>query len=193
MPKTQKITTFLWFDNQAEEAAKYYVSIFKDSRIVGTTRYDDESSRAAGRPKGSVMTVEFELDGQRFTALNGGPLFKFTEAIAGRALREPEGGRPLLGEAHGRWRGSAVRLAQGSLWPFVAGRTRRHAGDAAVEGSREIQARRGGDADDEEARHRRLDEGVRGTLGRGRVEPGGDAVSVRGGSRRARCAATSPG
>src|SRR5215470_1160095 len=82
MPKTQKITTFLWFDNQAEEAAKYYVSIFKDSRIVGTTRYDDESSRAAGRPKGSVMTVEFELDGQRFTALNGGPLFKFTEAIS---------------------------------------------------------------------------------------------------------------
>jgi len=82
MPKTQKITTFLWFDSQAEEAAKFYVSIFKDSRIVGTTRYDEESSRAAGRPKGSVMTVEFELDGQRFTALNGGPLFKFTEAIS---------------------------------------------------------------------------------------------------------------
>jgi predicted 3-demethylubiquinone-9 3-methyltransferase (glyoxalase superfamily) len=82
MSRTQKITTFLWFDGQAEEAAQYYVSIFKDSRIVGTTRYDDESSRAAGRPKGSVMTVEFELDGQRFTALNGGPLFKFTEAIS---------------------------------------------------------------------------------------------------------------
>jgi len=82
MPKTQRITTFLWFDNQAEEAAKYYVSIFTDSRIVGITRYDDEGSKAAGRPKGSVMTVEFELDGQRFTALNGGPLFKFTEAIS---------------------------------------------------------------------------------------------------------------
>ena len=82
MPKMQKITTFLWFDSQAEEAAKFYVSIFGDSRIVGTTRYDEESSRAAGRPKGSVMTVEFELDGQRFTALNGGPLFKFTEAIS---------------------------------------------------------------------------------------------------------------
>jgi predicted 3-demethylubiquinone-9 3-methyltransferase (glyoxalase superfamily) len=82
MPKTQRITTCLWFDSQAEEAAKFYVSIFKNSRIVATTRYDDESSKAAGRPKGSVMTVEFELDGQPFTALNGGPLFKFTEAIS---------------------------------------------------------------------------------------------------------------
>ncbi|PYN34928.1 MAG: hypothetical protein DME01_13730 [Candidatus Rokuibacteriota bacterium] len=82
MPKTQKITTFLWFDSQAEEAAKFYVSIFKDSRIVGITRYDDEAAKAAGRPKGSVMTVAFELSGQEFTALNGGPLFKFTEAIS---------------------------------------------------------------------------------------------------------------
>ena len=83
MPKTaQKITTFLWFDSQAEEAASFYVSIFKNSRIVGVTRYDDESSKAAGRPQGSVMTVVFELDGQVFTALNGGPLFKFTEAIS---------------------------------------------------------------------------------------------------------------
>jgi predicted 3-demethylubiquinone-9 3-methyltransferase (glyoxalase superfamily) len=83
MPNTaQKITTFLWFDSQAEEAASFYVSIFKNSRIVGVTRYDDESAQAAGRPKGSVMTVAFELDGQAFTALNGGPLFKFTEAIS---------------------------------------------------------------------------------------------------------------
>jgi len=82
MPKMQKITTFLWFDGQAEEAAQYYVSIFKNSRIVGTTHYDEEASTAAGRPKGSVMTVEFDLDGQRFTALNGGPVFKLTEAIS---------------------------------------------------------------------------------------------------------------
>jgi predicted 3-demethylubiquinone-9 3-methyltransferase (glyoxalase superfamily) len=83
MPNTaQKITTFLWFDSQAEEAASFYVSIFKNSRVVGVTRYDDESAKAAGRPKGSVMTVAFELDGQAFTALNGGPLFKFTEAIS---------------------------------------------------------------------------------------------------------------
>ncbi len=82
MSRAQKITTFLWFDTQAEEAANFYVSIFKDSRIVGITRYDEEGSKAAGRPKGSVMTVAFELDGQQFTALNGGPLFTFTEAIS---------------------------------------------------------------------------------------------------------------
>jgi predicted 3-demethylubiquinone-9 3-methyltransferase (glyoxalase superfamily) len=78
----QRITPFLWFDHQAEEAANFYVAIFKNSRIHGVARYDDESSRASGRPKGSVMTVSFELDGQEFTALNGGPLFKFTEAIS---------------------------------------------------------------------------------------------------------------
>jgi len=83
VPKTtQKITPFLWFDSQAEEAANFYVSIFKQSRIGGITRYDDEASKAAGRPKGSVMTVEFELDGRKFIALNGGPHFKFTEAIS---------------------------------------------------------------------------------------------------------------
>jgi predicted 3-demethylubiquinone-9 3-methyltransferase (glyoxalase superfamily) len=79
---TQRITPFLWFDGQAEEAAGFYVSIFPDSRIKGVHRYTEEVSRAAGRPKGSVMTVAFELDGQDFTALNGGPVFKFTEAIS---------------------------------------------------------------------------------------------------------------
>jgi predicted 3-demethylubiquinone-9 3-methyltransferase (glyoxalase superfamily) len=80
--KTQKISPFLWFDSQAEEAAKFYVSIFKNSKIHGTTRYDEEGAKVAGRPQGSVMTVAFELEGQAFTALNGGPLFKFTEAIS---------------------------------------------------------------------------------------------------------------
>ena len=74
----QKITPFLWFDTQAEEAAKFYVSIFKNSRIVTTTRYGE----AGPGPKGSVMTVVFELEGQEFIALNGGPQFKFTEAIS---------------------------------------------------------------------------------------------------------------
>jgi predicted 3-demethylubiquinone-9 3-methyltransferase (glyoxalase superfamily) len=83
MRKTlQRITPFLWFDHEAEEAANFYVSIFEDSRITGMARYDDEAAKAAGRPKGSVMTVAFELDGQEFTALNGGPVFKFTEAIS---------------------------------------------------------------------------------------------------------------
>jgi predicted 3-demethylubiquinone-9 3-methyltransferase (glyoxalase superfamily) len=78
----QRITPFLWFDEQAEEAVKHYVSIFPNSRIGDITRYTEESSAAAGRPKGSVMTVAFELDGQVFTALNGGPHFTFTEAIS---------------------------------------------------------------------------------------------------------------
>ena len=74
----QRITPFLWFDNQAEEAAKFYVSIFPKSKILKTARYGD----AGPGPKGSVMTVEFELAGQRMIALNGGPHFKFTEAIS---------------------------------------------------------------------------------------------------------------
>jgi predicted 3-demethylubiquinone-9 3-methyltransferase (glyoxalase superfamily) len=77
-PQPQKITTFLWFDNNAEEAANFYVSVFKNSRIVATSHYSDFDP---GR-KGTVMTIEFELDGQRFTALNSGPTFKFTEAIS---------------------------------------------------------------------------------------------------------------
>ena len=78
----KEITPFLWFEDQAEEAVKFYTSIFKNSRLRSMTRYDEEGAKAAGRPKGSVMTVAFELDGQEFTALNGGPVFKFTEAIS---------------------------------------------------------------------------------------------------------------
>ena len=83
MRKTvQKITPFLWFDHQAEDAVNCYVSIFKNSEIRSIARYEEEAAKASGRPKGSVMTVAFELDGQEFVALNGGPLFKFTEAIS---------------------------------------------------------------------------------------------------------------
>src|SRR4026207_460594 len=78
----QKITPFLWFNDNAEEAVKFYTSIFKKSRIGKIARYDKAGEKAAGRPAGSVMTVEFELDGQDFIALNGGPHFKFTEAIS---------------------------------------------------------------------------------------------------------------
>ena len=74
----QKITPFLWFDNQAEEAVKFYTSIFKNSKIGNIARYGE----AGPGPKGSVMTVEFQLEGQEFVALNGGPHFKFTEAIS---------------------------------------------------------------------------------------------------------------
>lgn len=74
----QKIVTFLWFDNQAEEAMNHYTSIFNNSRVLNVARYGD----AGPGPKGSVMTCSFELEGQTFMALNGGPLFKFTEAIS---------------------------------------------------------------------------------------------------------------
>ena len=78
MSGKQKITTFLWFDNNAEEAANHYISIFKNSKILNVARYGD----AGPGPKGSVMIVEFQLEGQKFIALNGGPQFKFTEAIS---------------------------------------------------------------------------------------------------------------
>jgi len=74
----QKITTFLWFDNQAEEAAQLYTSLFKKSKIVSITRYGE----GAPLPKGTAMSVIFELEGQEYMALNGGPYFKFTEAIS---------------------------------------------------------------------------------------------------------------
>lgn len=73
-----KITPFLWFDNQAEEAAKFYLSVFGNGRILKTVRFGD----AGPGPKGAVMTVAFEVNGQQFTALNGGPHFRFTEAVS---------------------------------------------------------------------------------------------------------------
>ncbi len=74
----QKITPFLWFDNQAEEATNFYVSIFKNSKVISVDRYGE----AGPGPKGAVMTTSFELEGQGFMALNGGPEYKFTEAIS---------------------------------------------------------------------------------------------------------------
>ncbi len=82
MLKTQKITPCLWFDRQADEAAAFYVGIFENSRITDTTYYGEAGQEVHGMPPGTVLTVAFELEGQPFTALNGGPMFKFTEAIS---------------------------------------------------------------------------------------------------------------
>jgi predicted 3-demethylubiquinone-9 3-methyltransferase (glyoxalase superfamily) len=82
MAKLQTISPCLWFDDQAEQAAKYYTGIFPNSRIVAVSRYGEAGTDIHGRPPGSVMTVAFELDGQPFTALNGGPVFTFNEAIS---------------------------------------------------------------------------------------------------------------
>ena len=78
----QKFVVSLWYDTQAEEAAKLYVSLFKNSRIISVSRYGEAAAKASGMPVGSVLTVDFELDGQAFNALNGGPQFKFTEAMS---------------------------------------------------------------------------------------------------------------
>jgi predicted 3-demethylubiquinone-9 3-methyltransferase (glyoxalase superfamily) len=82
MRVTQRIVPCLWFDGQAEEAAKFYVSIFKNAKINDISRYTKAGHEIHRRPAGSVMTVEFELDGQAITALNGGPEFKFNEAVS---------------------------------------------------------------------------------------------------------------
>ena len=78
----QKITSNLWFNNQAEEAINFYISVFKNSGILKTSRYGKEGYEIHKMPEGTVMTMEFELSGQKFVALNGGPIFKFTEAIS---------------------------------------------------------------------------------------------------------------
>jgi predicted 3-demethylubiquinone-9 3-methyltransferase (glyoxalase superfamily) len=80
--RRQRITPNLWFDDKADEAAAFYVSIFENSRVTAVVRYGAEGARASGRPAGSVMTVAFELDGQMFLALNGGPVFAFSPAIS---------------------------------------------------------------------------------------------------------------
>ena len=78
----KNIVPCLWFDDQAEEAANFYVSLFPNSRVGTIARYGESSSQASGRPAGSVMTVEFVINGQEFLGLNGGPIFKFSEAVS---------------------------------------------------------------------------------------------------------------
>jgi predicted 3-demethylubiquinone-9 3-methyltransferase (glyoxalase superfamily) len=78
----QKVTPHLWFEDNVEEAAKFYTSIFKNSKIIDITHYGESAAEVSGRPKGTVMTVRFELEGQQFMALNGGPIFKFSPAIS---------------------------------------------------------------------------------------------------------------
>ena len=82
MPRIHRLTPCLWFDSQAEEAARYYTGIFKNSKIGRIARSGEAGREVHGRPAGSVMTIEFELEGQPFTALNGGPVFSFNEAIS---------------------------------------------------------------------------------------------------------------
>ena len=90
MPSTHRIVPCLWFADEAEEAARFYTGIFKNSRITNVTRYGTAGVEVHGRPAGSVMTVAFELDGQPFTALNGGPVFTFNEAVSLQVMCETQ-------------------------------------------------------------------------------------------------------
>ena len=128
----QRITPFLWYDKEAEEAAKFYCSVFNNSKVLKTARYGD----AGPGPKGSVMTVQFQLDGQQFIALNGGPQFPFTEAISlSVACKDQK-------EVDHFWE----KLSAG--------------GDAERQGSEEGQARHGSDAADEEDRPQEIAGGL---------------------------------
>src|SRR5436189_5475174 len=86
----QKITPFLWFDDQAEEAVNFYTALFKKSKIGRIFRYNEEAAEKTGCSVGSVLTIEFEIEGEKFVALNGGPLFKFTESISFVINCEPQ-------------------------------------------------------------------------------------------------------
>jgi predicted 3-demethylubiquinone-9 3-methyltransferase (glyoxalase superfamily) len=90
MAISHNITACLWFDSNGEEAAKHYVSIFKDSKIKSVSHYTSEGQDVHGKPPGSVMTVEFELEGRPFVALNGGPLFKHSEAVSFQVFCETQ-------------------------------------------------------------------------------------------------------
>jgi predicted 3-demethylubiquinone-9 3-methyltransferase (glyoxalase superfamily) len=119
----QKITPFLWFDNQAEEAVKFYSSVFKESRILKIARFGEAGAKASGRPKGSVMTIKFQLEGQEFIALNGGPYFKFTEAISFvvnyKTQKEVDGFWKKLSHGGGEGRCGWLKDKYGVSWQIV--------------------------------------------------------------------------
>ena len=165
----QKITPFLWFDDQAEEAMNFYVGVFKNSKVGNVTRYGD----AGPGPKGSVMTASFELEGQQFTALNGGPRFKFTEAVSFVVSCETQDEVDELWERAFRRRpDAAMRLAVGQVRPLVADRS--HRPDGADERPRpeQIAKGHGSDAPDDQDRHRQAEAGLRGLTGVDPNSPG---------------------
>jgi predicted 3-demethylubiquinone-9 3-methyltransferase (glyoxalase superfamily) len=156
----QKITPCLWFDSQAEEAANFYVSIFKNSRIGRVSRYGKEGFEIHGRPAGSVMTVEFQLEGQTYVALNGGPHFKFNEAISLQVHCETQAEvddywRKLGQEGPCGW----LKDKYGLSWQVAD----RADGDADGRRPREGATGHQGVPADEEVRHRGAEAGVPGT------------------------------
>jgi predicted 3-demethylubiquinone-9 3-methyltransferase (glyoxalase superfamily) len=132
MPGMQKITPCVWCDDQAEEAVEFYTAIFRHSKIVKVARYGEAGHEVHGKPAGTVMIVAFELDGQAFAALNGGPMFTFNEAISLQVHCEAQAEvdydwEKLCGRGG---HGPAVRLAQGQIRHLLAGGAQRVARDA---------------------------------------------------------------
>lgn len=147
-----KIIPNLWFDTQGKDAAEFYCSVFPNSKIKNVTYYNE----AGPRPAGTVLTVEFELDGQEYIAINGGPEFTFSEAISLMiSCRRPGRDRLLLGQALRRRRGGPLWLAEGQVRPVLAGGARRHGGDAERPGSGARGPCHEGHVRHEEDRHRR--------------------------------------
>ena len=165
MSNAQPIAPCLWFDTQAEEAAQYYTGIFKNSKIGKISRYTEAGREMHGKPAGSVMTVAFELNGQPFTALNGGPAFQVQRGhLVPDHLRDPGGDRLLLEQAVARAATRAPRCAAGSRTSSASpGRScrRRMAEMMSRSGPGEGRPGDGGDAADEEARHRGAAAGLR--------------------------------
>ena len=146
MSRTQKITPMLWFEDNAEEAVNHYVSIFKNSRIENMTRYGE----AGPRPKGSVMTIGIELEGQAFTALNGGPLYKFSEALSLVVNCETQEEVDELWDklSAGGQKGPCAWL-EGQVWSVLAGGTLRLDRNAARRRRGQIGACHAGDDENE--------------------------------------------
>ena len=159
----QLITPFLWFDNQAEEAARFYVSVFPDSKIVKTVR----CGQAGPGPAGSVLTIEFELHGQKFVGAERRPSFQIHRGrlVRGELRNAGRSGR-LLGQADRRRLGSAMRLAQGQVRPLVADRARGVPAIAERSRSEEGGPRHASHDVDEKARRPRTRGGRRGELSR---------------------------
>ena len=163
-----RITPNLWFDTQSLEAAEFYVSVFPSSKVTNVFYYGE----AGPGPAGTVLTVDFALDGQEYTAINGGPMFSFSEAVslliscetgglAADQLRRSGRGRPLLGRAFRGWRRGQVRMAEGQVWPVVAGRPGRHGGVVGRPGPGPRPTSHESDAGHEETRSGRAPSGCR--------------------------------
>ena len=159
---SQKINPCLWFDTEAEEEAKFYCSVFKNSKMGKVSRYVDEGQEIHGKPAGSVMAVEFELEGQKFAALNGGPHFKFDEAISFQVhCKDQDEVDYFLGEAERRRQGSGVRLAEGQIRLVLAGRSYRALRHVGGPRPRQGEAGHARFFADEEIRHRRAEARLR--------------------------------